>query len=851
MVSSSRSFRWSGQGPVFSMDTGARPARREQPHRRLEDALEGSVPEVRELVVAHAELVVRPARGLVAAEVGHRGRQHEPEAPAGPQQRRRPGGRTPPAGCGSRGTQGSSRRRSPADRRRAAARPSRRTRPRAGSRRSRRSRRDPRRTPRGAQSPSGRARAARAAPRARGRPRGASLGPASRALPHTPRDGGDLIAGEADERVAVAERVVHERERALAGEGDEPQREPSEVHGERVAIHAVEAALGDEPPRMEERDLPRRQRRRAPVRSQAATRRSASCRHASTRKAPEPIAGSQILSARISSGDMPSRQQRGERPLHHEPRDRPRGVVGARAPAALAGLDVERSCLDLEPHEPLVHRPHVLDVELRVPQTLAAWHEEPIEHPEHAAVRDRGAKSGPASGRRLPARGPPGTGTCPDRRGSRPPSRRRRRARRPGPCAVPVVDRLPWPGRRGDRRGGGPASTGRLGRTRGPRPCSSAKRTKIIAGSPTRGRVRSSPRVRGAAVLRASGRRPGNRRGARGGPRTPARAGPSTRRSGRPRACARRRASAKRIAERTGGAQGEVDRATLWPRHEPRPLQAPRGLLPPPPRGPAHPRGRLLRRHLRRGRLGRVQAHRRSPRLALPAEEPIRTPRAATPTTTASTRGWPSSPASRPSSSSSRASASGRSATSTTRRSCASSRPGARRWRGSSRGAPACAATASRWTEFHTVVVGLTNRRQLPLTVRTEDEAQEAVRLMAVEAPRAARGYTPELEASFLRDPASVLSTRPSPPTVPGLPVAPAVPVRMVAAPGCPFTRIDTGVRYLGLALEPGCRRLPRASRSRRRGRAAARGSPTPSIRGSACACSTSPASSPSACARS
>jgi hypothetical protein len=106
--------------------------------------------------------------------------------------------------------------------------------------------------------------------------------------------------------------------------------------------------------------------------------------------------------------------------------------------------------------------------------------------------------------------------------------------------------------------------------------------------------------------------------------------------------------------------------------------------------------------------------------------------------------------------------------------------------------------------KIHTVVVGLTNRKQVPLRVRTEDEAQEAVRLMAAEAPRAARGYTPELEASFLRDPASVLSTRPSPPTVPDPTVAPAVPVRMVAAPGCPFTRIDTGVRYLGLALEPG-----------------------------------------------
>ena len=148
--------------------------------------------------------------------------------------------------------------------------------------------------------------------------------------------------------------------------------------------------------------------------------------------------------------------------------------------------------------------------------------------------------------------------------------------------------------------------------------------------------------------------------------------------------------------------------------------------------------------------------------------------------------------------------------------------------------------------KIHTVVVGLTNRKRVSLTVRTEAEAQEAVRLMAVEAPRAARGYGAEVEAKFLRDPASVLSTRPSPPTVQGLPVTPAAPVRMVAAPDCPFARIDTGVRYLGLALEPGLPAPPPASRSPRPGRAAARGSSTPSIRGSASACSSSPASSPS-----
>ena len=69
---------------------GRGPPRGEQAHGGLEHALERPVAEVREIVVAGRHSAsCDPTRRLVAGEVGHRGGQHEPEAPAGSEQRRR------------------------------------------------------------------------------------------------------------------------------------------------------------------------------------------------------------------------------------------------------------------------------------------------------------------------------------------------------------------------------------------------------------------------------------------------------------------------------------------------------------------------------------------------------------------------------------------------------------------------------------------------------------------------------------------------------------------------------------------------------------------------------------------
>ena len=61
-----------------------------------------------------------------------------------------------------------------------------------------------------------------------------------------PGEGLDLPAGEAHEGIAAADGVVEEGEGMVLGQGGEPEGELGEVHGHGVAVHAVEAALGDE-----------------------------------------------------------------------------------------------------------------------------------------------------------------------------------------------------------------------------------------------------------------------------------------------------------------------------------------------------------------------------------------------------------------------------------------------------------------------------------------------------------------------------------------------------------------------------------------------------------------------------
>ena len=52
----------------------------------------------------------------------------------------------------------------------------------------------------------------------------------------------DIVGRRADEAVAGNEMVIEERQRLVGGERGEPDRQPGELHGHRVEVHAKETA---------------------------------------------------------------------------------------------------------------------------------------------------------------------------------------------------------------------------------------------------------------------------------------------------------------------------------------------------------------------------------------------------------------------------------------------------------------------------------------------------------------------------------------------------------------------------------------------------------------------------------
>ena len=101
----------------------------------------------------------------------------------------------------------------------------------------------------------------------------------------------------------------------VARQRREPQRQLGEIDGERVLVDAVEAALRDETAGMQLLVLVGRNGRLLlrPARPGLDQPFAASARQASTRKAPEPMAGSQTFRSRICSGvaSGPSRSNAG------------------------------------------------------------------------------------------------------------------------------------------------------------------------------------------------------------------------------------------------------------------------------------------------------------------------------------------------------------------------------------------------------------------------------------------------------------------------------------------------------------------------------------------------------------
>ena len=72
--------------------------------------------------------------------------------------------------------------------------------------------------------------------------------PLSVRLPVEPND---LIAGKPHQGVAATQGVVEKREGVIFRQRGQPQAELGEIDGHRVLVHAVQAALRDEPARVE------------------------------------------------------------------------------------------------------------------------------------------------------------------------------------------------------------------------------------------------------------------------------------------------------------------------------------------------------------------------------------------------------------------------------------------------------------------------------------------------------------------------------------------------------------------------------------------------------------------------
>lgn len=101
-------------------------------------------------------------------------------------------------------------------------------------------------------------------------------------------------------------------------------------------------------------------------------------------------------------------------------------------------------------------------------------------------------------------------------------------------------------------------------------------------------------------------------------------------------------------------------------------------------------------------------------------------------------------------------------------------------------------------SQIHEVVVCTIDGKRILLTM-PEADVQACVRLMAAEAPRAATGYSEDLERRFAASPAGVMNS--AVPAAAARATAPAA--RVVVAPDVPFARIDQGIRYLGYAADP------------------------------------------------
>ena len=160
----------------------------------------------------------------------------------------------------------------------------------------------------------------------------------------------DLPARQANQRVAVAQRMIDEGQRMVLGQRHQPQRDLGEIDRHRVPVHAIEAALRDEPPRDDHLVLIGRDGGHLAVGVPGGDQRIAELaagldeeRRRAHRRIADPDIEDLRGPRRAASGATQPRQDRLERRPHNRLGQCAWGVVRARAAALLARLQHQRA----------------------------------------------------------------------------------------------------------------------------------------------------------------------------------------------------------------------------------------------------------------------------------------------------------------------------------------------------------------------------------------------------------------------------------------------------------------------------------------------------------------------------
>ena len=228
----------------------------------------------------------------------------------------------------------------------------------------------------------------------------------------------DVPRRRADQAVAGPKAVIEEGQRPIGRQRRQPQRQPAQLHGHRIAIHAVQASLRDGPPEpgpVRVREIAGR--RPSPRESTPARRRSRDIGTPprGTRRCPSPGRRPAAQESRQARRRAPAARASGERAI-------PSAIAACRrSPVAFRRSDGTRRAGKVlgqrEIEEPFVDPAELLDSRGRRRRSARAH--APRAHAPRAWPAGSSAPATPPAPRHRPAPGRPRAGRAPARTAGR------------------------------------------------------------------------------------------------------------------------------------------------------------------------------------------------------------------------------------------------------------------------------------------------------------------------------------------------------------------------------------------------------------------------------------------------